>query len=77
MNAACSHLLHMPTHLDIQVGAYGPAMLWNVIAYKADQRIMAQSPRQRVWPGYVSDVAAHPPLSPTYVPHCGAVIINN
>lgn len=46
------HLLHMPTHLDIQVGAYTNAMKWNVTAYEADMATIAALPRNTVWIGY-------------------------
>ena len=37
-----SHLLHMPTHLDIQVGAYAEAMKWNAVAYRKDIELFAK-----------------------------------
>jgi hypothetical protein len=35
------HLVHMPTHLDIQVGNYEQAMRCNVLGYKADLALLA------------------------------------
>ena len=52
--ADCGHLLHMPSHLDIQVGEYRRAMDDNVRAYKADLRVHAHSPsRFTIHTGYL------------------------
>ena len=49
------HLLHMPTHLDFQVGEYKKAMDWNVLGYKADLEIVANAPeRLSFYAGYVA-----------------------
>eukprot|EP00038_Savillea_parva_P015296 m.13604 g.13604 ORF g.13604 m.13604 type:complete len:564 (+) comp3061_c0_seq1:47-1738(+) len=50
--AGQGHLLHMPTHLDIQVGAYTDAMQCNIKAYTADMATMKVCPRTTVWIGY-------------------------
>jgi tetratricopeptide (TPR) repeat protein len=34
------HLIHMPTHIDIQCGYYQDAMLWNQKAIKADRKFL-------------------------------------
>ena len=48
------HLIHMPTHLDIQVGEYGSSMALNQAAVAADLRLHAQSPsRFTIYFGYV------------------------
>ncbi|KAL1526830.1 hypothetical protein AB1Y20_015522 [Prymnesium parvum] len=50
----CGHLVHMPSHLDIQVGDYQRAMEGNVLAYQADLRLHALSPeRFTIYTGYV------------------------
>ena len=46
------HLLHMPSHLDIQVGAYARAIRTNRRAYEADKALLAVSSRTMVWTGY-------------------------
>mmetsp|Transcript_31932 Transcript_31932/g.83681 ORF Transcript_31932/g.83681 Transcript_31932/m.83681 type:complete len:648 (+) Transcript_31932:88-2031(+) len=50
--AGHGHLLHMPTHLDIQVGKYDAAMKWNIAGYTADEKTMKACPRTTVWTGY-------------------------
>ena len=48
------HLLHMPTHLDIQVGNYQKAMEWNQKGYNADLKLMALVPKTLVvYNGYL------------------------
>ena len=48
------HLIHMPTHLDIQVGEYGSSMALNQAAVAADLKLHAQSPsRFTIYFGYV------------------------
>lgn len=48
------HLLHMPTHLDIQVGDYKRAMEWNIAGYKADLKVSAATPeRTAIYGGYI------------------------
>lgn len=48
------HLVHMPTHLDIQVGNYAEAMRCNTIGYKADLVLHARHPeRFGIYVGYV------------------------
>ena len=48
------HLLHMPSHLDIQVGAYKRAIAANVAAVAADLRQLARAPeRFSIYTGYV------------------------
>lgn len=50
----CGHLLHMPTHLDIQVGEYERAMVWNQKAVAADLRQLARAPgRFSIYTGYL------------------------
>ena len=47
------HLLHMPTHLDIQDGRYDEAVSLNVAAYEADLRMHAFAPeRFGIYAGY-------------------------
>ena len=47
--------LHMPSHLDIQVGDYRRAMEDNVRAYQADMRLRALYPsRFTIYTGYLS-----------------------
>ena len=47
------HLLHMPTHLDIQDGRYDEAISLNVAAYEADLRMHAYAPeRFGIYAGY-------------------------
>ena len=47
------HLLHMPTHLDIQVGEYERAIEWNRKAVAADLRQLARAPeRFSIYTGY-------------------------
>ena len=49
------HLIHMPTHLDIQVGDYRSAMALNQAAVVADLKLHAQSPsRFTIYFGYVT-----------------------
>lgn len=48
------HLIHMPTHLDIQVGDYRSSMALNQAAVAADLKLHAQSPsRFTIYFGYV------------------------
>ena len=48
------HLLHMPSHLDIQVGEYERAMAANVAAVAADLRQLARAPsRFSIYTGYL------------------------
>lgn len=47
------HLLHMPTHLDFQVGEYKRAMEWNIMGSKADLEVFAATPqRTSIYLGY-------------------------
>ena len=51
---AAGHLVHMPTHLDIQVGEYARAMNCNVLGYQADLALYSLSPsRFGIYTGYV------------------------
>mmetsp|Transcript_17553 Transcript_17553/g.33287 ORF Transcript_17553/g.33287 Transcript_17553/m.33287 type:complete len:658 (+) Transcript_17553:72-2045(+) len=34
------HLVHMPTHIDVQVGDYEACVKWNAAAIKADKKLM-------------------------------------
>ena len=48
------HLIHMPTHLDIQVGAYERAMQCNIRGYQADLALYAIAPKRfGIYAGYV------------------------
>jgi len=48
------HLLHMPSHLDIQVGDYSAAMQANREAISADLRQLARAPQRfSIYSGYV------------------------
>jgi hypothetical protein len=51
--AGHGHLLHMPTHLDIQVGDYTNAMQSNIKAYTADTVVIKASSRTSIWTGYL------------------------
>eukprot|EP00040_Diaphanoeca_grandis_P031844 m.191387 g.191387 ORF g.191387 m.191387 type:complete len:568 (-) comp32430_c0_seq2:306-2009(-) len=46
------HLMHMPTHLDIQVGSYKDAWEWNERAYKVDAVTIKATGRSKFWVGY-------------------------
>ena len=51
---AAGHLVHMPTHLDIQAGAYATAVRCNVLGYEADLATYAASPQRcGIYTGYV------------------------
>jgi len=49
------HLLHMPTHLDIQVGNYEKAIVWNMKAYQADLKLLQAFPNKKLvlYTGYL------------------------
>ena len=49
------HLLHMPTHLDIQAGEYEKAMRWNKLAYQADLKVIRAFPDKNlvIYTGYL------------------------
>lgn len=48
------HLIHMPSHLDIQVGAYAAAMEANKRAVEADLRAVARAPQRcSIYVGYI------------------------
>lgn len=48
------HLIHMPTHLDIQVGNYTEAIRCNILGYEADLALYKASPsRFNIYTGYV------------------------
>ena len=51
---AAGHLVHMPTHLDIQAGAYATAVRCNVLGYEADLATYAAAPQRcGIYTGYV------------------------
>ena len=39
----CGHLMHMPTHIDIQCGHYRDVVLWNQKAIVADRKFLARA----------------------------------
>jgi len=48
------HLVHMPTHLYIQVGRYIEAMRCNMMGYRSDLTLAARSPQRfGIYTGYV------------------------
>ncbi len=53
--AGLGHLLHMPTHLDIQAGHYAAGVRWNRAAFEADLRLWQHTGGQRffVYMGYL------------------------
>ncbi len=54
MVPAAGHLMHMPTHIDVQVGSWAKASDQNVLATAADQRYRAISPRQGFYRVYMA-----------------------
>lgn len=46
------HLVHMPTHIDIQCGQYHDAMLWNQKAMVADRKAYARDGALNFYSGY-------------------------
>ena len=54
----CGHLVHMPTHLDFQVGKYAEAVRCNVLGYEADLALYGSAAagcpsRFGIYTGYV------------------------
>ena len=50
---SCGHLLHMATHIDMQVGAYGDAVACNQAAVRADLRWCALRGHATYYHGYL------------------------
>lgn len=48
------HLVHMPSHLYVQVGMWDRAVEQNLLAVKADQRYLKKSPAQYRMHGYIA-----------------------
>lgn len=46
------HLVHMPTHIDVQVGAYHDTMLWNQRAIVADRKYYDRAGPMNFYSGY-------------------------
>ncbi|MFN3642547.1 MAG: hypothetical protein ACK4TB_06420 [Gemmobacter sp.] len=46
------HLVHMPTHIDIQIGAYHDALAWNLEAIAADEAQAEAEGRINFYAGY-------------------------
>ena len=46
------HLVHMPTHIDVQVGDYAAAVLWNEAASRADLTFYAREGALNLYAGY-------------------------
>ncbi len=54
MVPAAGHLMHMPTHIDVQVGSWAKASDQNVLAAAADRRYREISPRQGFYRVYMA-----------------------
>ncbi len=46
------HLIHMPTHIDIQCGAYRDVVYWNLKGVEADLRVAEQQGRVNFYTAY-------------------------
>jgi tetratricopeptide (TPR) repeat protein len=46
------HLVHMPTHIDVQVGAYQDVVFWNERAVAADLKYYAAEGAANIYTGY-------------------------
>ncbi len=46
------HLIHMPTHIDVQCGLYQDTMLWNQKAVIADRKFYARQGAMNFYTGY-------------------------
>ncbi|MDF1855770.1 hypothetical protein [Pseudooceanicola sp.] len=46
------HLVHMPTHIDVQVGAYRDTLHWNEMAIKADLKFYTREGGMNFYTGY-------------------------
>ena len=46
------HLIHMPTHIDIQCGHYRDALHWNQKGIEADLKIAERQGRMNFYTGY-------------------------
>jgi len=46
------HLVHMPTHIDIQCGHYRDALYWNQKAIEADRKYLAREGPMNIYSGY-------------------------
>jgi len=46
------HLVHMATHIDIQIGAYRDAVLWNEKATRANLKYLAREGAMNLYTGY-------------------------
>ena len=48
----CGHLIHMPTHIDVQCGLYHDVVLWNSKAVEADRKWFDREGPISVWTLY-------------------------
>jgi len=46
------HLVHMPTHIDIQCGAYHDVVHWNLKGIEADLKVAEEQGRMNFYTGY-------------------------
>src|SRR5580693_3520903 len=58
------HLVHMPTHIDVQCGHYRDAMHWNQKAIIADRKFYDRAGPMNFYSGYRVHITTSPPTAP-------------